>query len=80
MPTTTLTDDDFTDGKIGVLDMMQKAGLIKSRGEGRRLIEQNGVKLNDEKVDDVFATLTASDFENEVIIKKGKKTFHKFVK
>ncbi|MBO5494961.1 MAG: tyrosine--tRNA ligase [Eubacterium sp.] len=80
MPTTTLTDDDFTDGKIGVLDMMQKAGLIKSRGEGRRLIEQNGVKLNDEKVDDVFATLTTSDFENEVIIKKGKKTFHKFVK
>ena len=50
MPTTTLTDDDFTDGEITVLDMMLKANMIKSKGEGRRLIDQGGVSVNDEKV------------------------------
>ena len=80
MPETVLTDDDFTDGKIAVVDMMIKAGMIKSKGEGRRLITQGGVSVNDEKITDGFASLKASDFDNEVIIKKGKKVFHKFSK
>ena len=78
MPTTVLTDDDFTDGSVSVLDMMVKAGIIKSKGEGRRLITQGGVSLNDEKVTDPYASLTKTDFDNEIIIKKGKKVFHKF--
>ena len=80
MPETVLTDDDFTDGEITVVDMMIKAGMIKSKGEGRRLITQGGVSVNDEKITDGFASLKASDFDNEVIIKKGKKEFHKFSK
>ena len=80
MPETVLTDDDFTDGEIAVVDMMIKAGMIKSKGEGRRLITQGGVSVNDEKITDGFASLKASDFDNEVIIKKGKKVFHKFSK
>lgn len=80
MPTTELCDDDFTDGEITVLDMMLKAGMIKSKGEGRRLIDQGGVSVNDEKVNNVFASLKTEDFNSEVIVKKGKKMFHKFTK
>ncbi|MDE6751192.1 MAG: tyrosine--tRNA ligase [Eubacterium sp.] len=78
MPTTVLTDEDFTDGSVSVLYMMVKAGIIKSNGEGRRLITQGGVSLNDEKITDPYASLTKADFDNEIIIKKGKKVFHKF--
>lgn len=80
MPSTTLTDDDFTDGVISVLDMMIKAGIAKSKGEGRRLIQQGGVAVNDEKVTDVNMTFSASDFDSDVILRKGKKVFHKFTK
>lgn len=80
MPTTELTDDDFTDGEITVLDMMLKAGMIKSKGEGRRLIDQGGVSVNDEKISGALTTLKSSDFDNDVIVKKGKKVFHKFIK
>ena len=79
MPTTELTAEDLTDGKIGVLDMMLKAGLIPSKGEGRRLVQQGGVSINDSKVTDPNFSLTASDFESDVILKKGKKVFNKFV-
>lgn len=78
MPSTVLTDDDFTDGEITVLDMMIKANMIKSKGEGRRLIDQGGVSVNDEKISAALTALSKSDFENEVIVKKGKKVFHKF--
>jgi len=80
MPTTTLTDDDFTDGEITVLDMMLKANMIKSKGEGRRLIDQGGVSVNDEKVNGALTALKTSDFDKDIIIKKGKKMFHKFIK
>lgn len=78
MPTTVLTDEDFVDDSVSVLDMMVKANIIKSKGEGRRLITQGGVSLNDEKVTDPYASLTKTDFDKEIIIKKGKKVFHKF--
>ena len=80
MPSTTLTDDDFADGVVSVLDMMIKVGIAKSKGEGRRLIQQGGVAVNDEKVTDVNMTLSASDFDSDVILRKGKKVFHKFTK
>ncbi len=79
MPTTELTADDLTDGKIGVLDMMLKAGLIPSKGEGRRLVQQGGVSINDSKVTDPNFSLTAEDFAKDVILKKGKKVFNKFI-
>lgn len=80
MPETVLTDDDFTDGSIMLLDMMVKAGIIKSKGEGRRLITQGGVSVNDEKATDTNMSFTTDDFANEIIVKKGKKVFHKFTK
>lgn len=80
MPETVLTDDDFTDGSIMLLDMMVKAGIIKSKGEGRRLITQGGVSVNDEKANDPNMSFTTDDFSNEIIVKKGKKVFHKFSK
>jgi len=80
MPTTVLDDSDFTDGVISVLDMMIKAGIAKSRGEGRRLIQQGGVSVNDEKITDSNTALSADDFSKDIILRKGKKVFHKFTK
>ena len=78
MPTTKLSADDFTDGKIGVLAMMVKAGLAASNGEARRLVQQGGVSINDAKVTDPSHSLTTDDFQDEIILKKGKKNFVKF--
>ena len=78
MPSTKLSDDDFKDGKIGVLDMMVKSGLAVSKGEGRRLVIQGGVSINGDKITDPQYALDKAAFENEVIMKKGKKVFHKF--
>ena len=80
MPSTTLTEADFADGEIGILDLMKKCGLIPSNGEGRRLIQQGGVSVDDEKVTDVYAKIAKSDFEKGyVVIKKGKKVYHKAI-
>ena len=78
MPTTTLVDDDFTDGKIDILEVLVKTGITKSRGEGRRLVQQGGVSADDSKVTDIGLSFTADQLKAEpVIIKKGKKIFHK---
>ena len=78
MPSTELEDSDFGDDGIGVLDLLSKCGLIPSKKEGRRLIEQGGVSLDDEKVTEVTARVTKEAFEKGfVVIKKGKKVFHK---
>lgn len=79
MPSTALTGDDFTDGEIGILAMMVKGGLAASNGEARRLVQQGGVSVNDEKITDAKFALNKADFEKDVILKKGKKVFHKFV-
>ena len=79
MPTTEITAADLTDGAINILDLMQKAGLIASKGEGRRLVQQGGVSVDDVKVTDIAKTCTAADFEKGHIIIKGKKVFHKVV-
>ena len=79
MPSTELSEVDFTDGEIGILAMMVKGGLAASNGEARRLVQQGGVSVNDEKVTDPKFALKKSAFESEVILKKGKKVFHKFV-
>ncbi len=78
MPSTALSEDDFENGEIGVLDMMLKAGLVASKGEGRRLVQQGGVTVNDRKVSDPLLALPLESFKEEVILRKGKKVFHKF--
>lgn len=80
MPEVALTNDDFKGGTVLVSDIMIKAGIAKSKGECRRLIEQGGVSVDDIKITDVFKALNKSDFEKGyVIIKKGKKIFYKAV-
>ena len=78
MPTTTLTEDDLTDGEIGVLDMMVKASLAASKGEARRLVMQGGVSIEDQKITDPQYRVTAEALKNGIVLKKGKKVFHKF--
>ncbi len=82
MPTTVLAADDFTDSKIGIIDILVKANLAKSRGEARRLVEQGGVSLDDVKVTsiDTFVEKAKLSEGGFVIIKKGKKVFHKITK
>ncbi|HJB20607.1 MAG TPA: tyrosine--tRNA ligase [Candidatus Fournierella merdavium] len=77
MPSTTLTADQFTDGRIGVLDMMLAAKLVPSKREARQLIQQGGVLLDGEKVTDPTMTVSAEALAAGVVIKKGKKVYHK---
>ena len=78
MPTTTLSDGDFTDGKIDILDILLKTGITKSRGEGRRLVQQGGVSVDDKKVTEIGLSFTSDELNsNPIIVKKGKKIFHK---
>ena len=80
MPSTELEDSDFGDDGIGVLDLLSKCGLIPSKKEGRRLIEQGGVSLDDVKVTEVTARVLKDAFDKGyVVIKKGKKVFHKAI-
>ena len=82
MPTTALAAEDFTDGKVGIIDILVKTAIAKSRGEARRLIEQGGVSLDDEKVTsiDTFVDEAKLNDGGYVIVKKGKKVFHKITK
>ncbi len=78
MPTTILTDDDFNDEKIGLLDIMVKGELAASKGEARRLVQQGGVAADGEKITDATFMFDKSAFNDGIIIKKGKKAFMKF--
>ena len=78
MPNTQLTEADLTDGSIGILTLMVKAGLAASNGEARRLIQQGGVAVNDQKVASIDVTFDQAQFAGDgVVIKKGKKVFHR---
>ena len=80
MPTTQLSDDDFDGDKLPVLDLLVKTGLAPSKAEARRLVQQGGISISDEKVTDATAVLCKADFKQGfLIIKKGKKAFHKAV-
>lgn len=77
MPSTDLTKEELGEG-IQILDLLVKCELISSKGEGRRLITQNGISVNDAKVTDIFLEIKEDDFtDNELVIKKGKKVYHK---
>ena len=80
MPTTELTNDDFGGGSIDIMSLMVKCGLAPSRGEARRLVQQGGVSVNDEKVTAIDATFGCEQFTGDgVVIRKGKKVFHRAV-
>ena len=75
MPTTEISKADLP---IGLLQLMTDVGLTKSNGEARRLIKQGGVSIDDEKVADPSLEVTEDLFnDNKIIIKKGKKNFHR---
>ena len=76
MPTTVIEDVVG----MGVLDMLVATGLVKSKGEARRIVQQNGLSINDEKYTDVNGTVTADMMTDDgIIIKKGKKIYHRVV-
>ena len=78
VPTTTLTADNLTDGSIGILDLMVTCKLAPSKKEARRLVEQGGVTVNDEKVSDVNTRYTADDLSGDgIMVRKGKKVYHR---
>ncbi len=78
VPTTVLSGTDLTGGSIGVLDLMVKCGLAPSKKEARRLVEQGGVEVNGAKVAAATAGFSASDLAGDgLMIKKGKKVFHR---
>ena len=79
MPTTELTAADMTDGKISVVDMLVKSKLAPSKGEAKRLIQQGGVIVGERKIADFAETVSDSEFADGLIVKKGKKTYHRFV-
>lgn len=80
IPTTTLTDEDFNDGSIDILALLVKGEMTKNRSEARRAVEQGGVLAGDEKISDVKKAYTKQDLSGDgLLVKKGKKTFHKFV-
>ncbi len=78
IPSTNLNEQDFTDGTISVIDLLVKTSLAPSKGEARRLIQQGGISVNDKKVSDINAGISIQDItDSGIIIKKGKKVFHK---
>ena len=79
IPATEMPADKFAE-PVGILNLMTELGLIKTNSEGRRLITQGGVSLDDEKISDPKLELTKDDFKNgEIIIRKGKKVYHKVI-
>ena len=77
MPSTEIPAAELEDGAIGILDLLVKTKLAPSKGEGRRLVQQGGISVDDVKITDPNAKIA---LDNEVVIKKGKKVFHKAVK
>lgn len=80
MPSTEVEKTDFQDGKILVIDLLVKTKLAPSKGEARRLINQGGVSVNNKKAEDINSDVCIEDFKDGfIVIKKGKKTFHKII-
>jgi len=77
MPTTALTDADFTDGKIDLPALLVKTGLCSSRGDARRNVEQGGVAVNDEKCADISRSFEKADFVDGLVLRRGKKNYHR---
>ena len=79
MPTTKLEDSDFSDGKIYVVDLLVKSGLAPSKSEAKRLIKDGGITVADKKAVSFDESVNMGAFDGGLIIRKGKKTYHRFV-
>lgn len=79
MPTVTLHEEDLTEGQIDVLAILVKAGLVPSRSEARRAVEQGGVTAEGEKITDTRTTYTAEALRNGIVFRRGKKSYKKVV-
>lgn len=79
LPTTTLTEADFTNNEIDILSLLVKAELVASRSEARRGVEQGGVSVNEDKITDIKTIFTPSSFQEEFLLKRGKKNFKRIV-
>ena len=80
MPTAELTEEDFKDGSIDILSMLSRSGLVPSRSEARRAVQQGGVTVDGEKVTDISASYTKDALSGDgVILKKGKKNFRRVI-
>ena len=78
MPTVVLTEESFTDGKADILTLLTASGLVSSRSEGRRAVEQGGVSVNGEKVTDIKAVFEKEQLNGDgIVLKRGKKNFKK---
>ena len=77
MPSVKLTDDDFRDGKIDILGVLVASGLAPSRAEARRNVQQGGVTVNGDKVTDIHTAYDSIAFNEEFIVRRGKKKFCK---
>ncbi len=77
MPATELSAENVTDGKVGILDILVLTSLAQSKGEARRLVQQGGISVDGEKITDFAQTISADALKASVVVKKGKKIFHK---
>ena len=78
MPEAVLTRDDFVDGKIDILAILQKSGLVPSRSEGRRAVEQGGVEVDGEKIADIGKTFAPEQLSGDgIVVKRGKKNYRR---
>ncbi|MBQ7464596.1 MAG: tyrosine--tRNA ligase [Lachnospiraceae bacterium] len=77
MPTAVLSEDSFRDGKADILSIVVCSGFAPTRSEARRLVQQGGITVNDEKITDIARSYTREDIGNGIVIKKGKKGFKK---
>ncbi len=78
MPTTELSDEDFTDGTIDLISLLIRADLVKTRSEGRRAIQQGGVSVDGEKISDFKYEVSKDSIGKDgILLKKGKKSFRK---
>lgn len=78
MPSAKLTDEDFTDDKIDILNLLHKSGLVPSKSEARRAVQQGGVAVDGEKVTDISTTYEKDEFQGDgKVVRRGKKNFRK---
>lgn len=81
MPSVTLSADDFKDGAIDIVSVLVKSGLVSSRNEGRRAVEQGGVAVDGDKIPDISVTIPEEKFDGDgIVVRRGKKNFRKVSK
>ena len=78
MPEAEITEDNLTDGSIDIISILALSGLVPSKSEGRRAVQQGGVSVDGEKIADIAQSYTAEQLRGDgIIVKRGKKNFRK---